>query len=114
MSNRVHVQRTRFTNLVLQKLPSGELCLEDDRESFGFRIYDDFDQAYCNTLNAKDLVCSDATFLKLIEESADDNMRDMISFALDHGIYIDDEWYDAEWVNKVLHPPETGTQLSDS
>ena len=108
--NRVTLQRTRFTNLHLEQLPDGANCLADipeKDETLGLRMYDDFSQTYCNNIESRELMLPDEDFLKFVYEAADDLATDMFDFAMDNGMYIDDNWYEAEWVNKVLATAET-------
>lgn len=105
--NIVTLQRTRFTNLhVVAQL--GSLLLSDEpkekNESFGFRLYDDEDAVYNNTLATSDLVYSDEDFIRLVSESLG-IASEMIDYVMEYGIRIDDTWYDAAWVRKAIDLP---------
>jgi hypothetical protein len=89
--NKPTVQRTVFTNH------------HNNSKSYGFRVYDDYGQTYCNILEESGLKKSDEEFLVLVSEMADDVADAMLDFAMDHGITIDDVFYDAEWVRSVLN-----------
>jgi hypothetical protein len=91
MSNRVTIQRTKFTNY------------DTDEKSFGYRLYDDYGQSYSNIMDERELKSSDEDFFNLVCDSADEVGDAMISHALEHGIYIDSNWYEAnqltDWRN---------------
>ena len=85
MSNRVTLQRTVFNNYGTEE------------KTFGFRLYDDFGQTYGNMMAEKDLELKDEAFFnKVCNENAGDNADVMIDWALEHGIYIDDNWYEGK------------------
>lgn len=92
MSNRVTIQRTTFT-----PYNGGEA-------SFGYRAYDDHGQTYDNTLSEEQMKLSDEEFFRYVVDYGDTLAQDMISFLLeyDNGLYIDDTWYDYDWVKKQL------------
>jgi hypothetical protein len=81
MSNKVTIQRTLFTNL-----PSGE-------KTFGYRMYDDHGQTYCNTLAGEDMNLTDEEFLAKIVDGFDNVANAMFDFALERGIFIGDNHY---------------------
>jgi len=62
-------------------------------KSFGYRIYDDYGQDYCNILDEKDLKLSDQDFLDKAKESFSEVANSIFDYALEHGIYVDDKWY---------------------
>jgi len=101
--NRITLLRTGFVDLEPDYSPFSKIELD----TFGWRIFDDFEQAYSNGLSAQDMQLSDADFLKKVHESSGDpQVCDMITWAINHGIYIGDQWYEAEWVQKVLPEEE--------
>jgi hypothetical protein len=82
MSNHVTIQATRFTNL-----PQGT-------ETLGFRIYDDYNAAYCNTLES--IPENDIELLELIlGDYASDDTTDILSYVEEHekGIEINGNYY---------------------
>jgi hypothetical protein len=92
----------------MSELPDHTPCLSDEpaekNESFGFQLYDDGDAVYNNTLTSSDLVCSDADFIGLASASSG-IASEMIDYAMEYGIRIDDTWYDAAWVRKAIGLP---------
>jgi hypothetical protein len=80
--NRPCIQRTVFKNY------------GSNDESYGYRIYDDHGQSYCNIMEEKDLKLSDPDFLRKAHETFDDVADSIFDFALERGIYIDDNWYE--------------------
>lgn len=97
MSNRVTLQRTVFQN-VRQDGTEAE-------KSFGYRMYDDYGQTYDNTLEAEQVQVSDEELLRYVRDNGNEMTDEMISFLRDsdgHGLYIDDNWHDWEWVKKAL------------
>lgn len=90
MSNRATLQRTEFKNL-----PQGDT-------TFGWRIYDDYGQTYSNILSKEDVEKSDEELLQQVSSFGDEVSSVIIDFALEHGIYIGNQWYDADWVQKTL------------
>lgn len=89
MSNKATIQRTTFIDH-----PSEE-------KSYGFRIYDDNGQSYCNTLKENIFSMSPQEFLDHIqlEIDADPVALSIFDFALERGIYIDEYWYKFDLTN---------------
>jgi hypothetical protein len=81
MSNRASIQRTVFVNH------------HDNSKSFGYRMYDDEGQTYCNTLEEADLDLPDPQFLEKAAENFDEVADTIFEFAIGNGIFIDEEWY---------------------
>jgi hypothetical protein len=92
MGNRVTLERTYFRNKNY-----GE-------EDSGFRIYDDYDQDYCNVLEPSAMLFESLEFLQYIITNGfvSDRAGVMLDFAMDHGMYIDDEWFEAEQVAECM------------
>lgn len=88
--NRVSLIRTKFTDL-----RSGD-------ENYGYRIYDDYAQEYSmfpdNTKPKED----DGEFLKDVSNGCPSGVTEMIDWAMEHGMYIDDVWYGAEEIQNLL------------
>lgn len=85
MSNRATLQRTIFVNH-----PSGD-------KTYGYRIYDDYEQTYCNILSEDDLDMniSPSAFLAKAKETFDNTSDSIFSGAIDHGgIYVDGDWFE--------------------
>ena len=84
--NRVHIEPTKFTNS------------RSNIETFGWRAFDDYAQAYDNTWNEKDMPKDDLEFLKrVLETSNDETLWEMLEFCEENaqGIHIGDsliEW----------------------
>ena len=81
MSNRATIQRTVFTDY------------NDHNQTFGYRMYDDEGQTYCNTMEAEDLNLNDEEFVKKASENFDDMASEIFAFALEKGILVDDNWH---------------------
>lgn len=79
--NRACLQRTVFVEY------------KNKEKSFGYRIYDDYSQDYCNTMTEDDLKLSDQEFLDKCKKSFSEVSDLLFESALEHGIYIDDDWY---------------------
>ena len=79
--NRPCIQRTIFVDA------------HNGDKSFGYRIYDDHGQDYCNTLDENDLKLPDQDFLHKAKENFSEVADSIFDYALEHGIYVDDEWY---------------------
>ena len=79
--NRPCIQRTVFENYGI-----GD-------KSFGFRFYDDHEQTYNNTMQEADLKLLDEDFLRRAQQHFDKVALDLFDFCLEHGLYVDDNWY---------------------
>lgn len=78
--NRATIRRTVFQNF-----PAGE-------KTYGFRIYDDYGQEYCNMLEKETMELPDKDFFEIVKSNAGDNS--IIDIAIENGgIFIDDDWY---------------------
>ena len=88
MSNRVSIVRTKFEKI------SGDI-------SYGFRIYDDYDNDYNNCMDDSIWTMSSLAFLKMLWKNSadylDETGMEMIDFTIENksGMYLDDEWL--EW-----------------
>jgi len=83
--NRVFIEPTKFTDL---------RCGE---ESFGWRAFDDFAQAYDNTWSKADMPDDDVAFLKrVLATSEDEALWAMLDFCSDfrRGIHVGDTFID--------------------
>ena len=93
MPNRVTLQATKFKNI------------PDGKTTQGFRMYDDYNQAYDNTWDA--IPEDDGDVLrKVAVESYDEATRAMLAYAKEEGIYINDSWYTAEQVLAMMRSAE--------
>lgn len=81
MSNRATIQRTVFVDF------------QTDEKSFGYRIYDDHGQSYCNVMEEADLKLGAEDFLRKAQDTFDETANSIFDSALDNGIYIDSDWY---------------------
>jgi hypothetical protein len=73
-------------------------------EEPGFRIYDDYDQDYNNTIEPTSMSLKPLEFLTYIIQNGfiSDRSGIMLDFAMDRGMYIDDEWFDAEKISECM------------
>jgi hypothetical protein len=94
MGNRVTLERTYFRS----KESLGE-------ESEGFRIYDDYDQDYNNTVEPVAMLYEPLIFLAYIIKNGhvSDRAGLMLDYAMDNGMYIDDDWFEAEQVSECIN-----------
>ena len=97
MASKLYIQPTEFRNVSF----SGS----SDYESFGFRIYDDFQSYYCNSQTRDDLNLSPAQYLAMVKqfllEADSDSTRDLLEAIKDYlsedgGLYIDGTFYTTE------------------
>ncbi len=91
--NRVFIEPTKFTNL-----RGGE-------ESFGWRAFDDYAQAYDNTWSKKDMPDDDIAFLKrVLETSNDEALWAMLDFCGDNerGVHVGDTFIDWPELSPLL------------
>lgn len=86
--NRVTLQPTVFINH-----PRGD-------KTYGYRMYDDYGQTYCNLWES--IPDDDLEIVRLALEDGDDIAQSMFGFILEHGygLYIGGEWYG--W-DKIKH-----------
>jgi len=94
--NRACIQRTVFVDH-----PKKE-------KTFGYRMYDDHGQTYCNTLTEDIMKMSHQAFLDAVQPGFDDVASAIYDHALEHGLYVDDSWYHFNLEGKdgpVLIPP---------
>lgn len=95
MSNSITLVGTTFSNT-----RGGEA-------THGFRMYDDYDAAYCNVMSEEEANTPNRTLLKLAaHDYSDDSINAMVDFALDHGMLINDTWYSSEEVADILATSE--------
>jgi len=95
MSNQVSLTRTKFVNLV------------DNTETFGYRIYDDYDCSYNNFYCQDDLhIKDDLLFLETILDSLDKTAAAIIDFVIEmgSGITIDGNYYEFNSLKEILLP----------
>jgi hypothetical protein len=90
MSNRVHIEPTRFENV-----RSGVV-------TYGFRAYDQYAQTYNNTWDSipdDDLEC-----LKLAVADADDTLSSMLDYCREEevGLFVGDTWFDWDEIKDIL------------
>ena len=88
MSNRATLVATTFTDI------TGEV-------SYGFRIYDNEDSAYCNTLES--LIRDDAEMLREVSGIDDDTVDGIIEFTcIVDGLQINGTRYSPDELKKIL------------
>ena len=85
MGNRVELVGTTFVNT------TGE-------QTFGFRMYDDYEATYCNLFDA--VIEDDLQLLREVILTDADSTSDMLEFAAANGCFINSTWYD---VDEILH-----------
>jgi hypothetical protein len=93
MSNRVVIQPTVFVNK-----PQND-------ETYGVRVYDDYDQSYVNTWES--IPEDDVEVLrKLVEENLDETIGAMLDFVIGNetGIYIGENWYIWDDIKQIMSP----------
>ena len=72
-------------------------------DSHGFRMYDDYDAEYCNLMSEEEANATDENLLRLAaNEYSDDSITQMIDFGLEHGMLINNTWYDGEEIAAML------------
>jgi hypothetical protein len=88
--NRITLQPTIFENH-----PQGD-------KTYGYRIYDNHGQTYCNTWES--IPDDDVEILSMIMEDGDDIAQDILSFMHEQGsgLYIGDEWYDWDEIKHLF------------
>lgn len=85
MSNRVELVGTTFVNV------TGE-------QTFGYRMYDDYESMYCNLFDA--VIEDDLELLRRVISDDAESTSAMLEFAAANGCYINGTWYD---VDEILH-----------
>lgn len=96
MSNRVELVGTTFV------AATGE-------QTFGFRMYDDYEATYCNLFDA--VIEDDLELLRAVILADASSTSDMLEFVSANGCYINGTWYD---VDEILHLFETDEVLDRS
>jgi hypothetical protein len=95
MSNRINIEPTKFINA------------RTGHETFGVRIYDDYNQSYDNCWES---VPDDdgEVFQLVLVNSADESISDMLDFikTMQQGVYIGGRWYDWAWVKHQMEEYE--------
>lgn len=91
MSNSITLVGTTFSNTA------------GGYDTYGFRMYDDHDAAYCNLMSEEQANTTNEELFKMAaNEFCDDSINAMVDFALDHGMIINDTWYSSEEVADML------------
>jgi len=91
MSDRVHIEPTKFVNA------------RDGEKTYGVRVYDDYAQTYDNTWD--NIPKDDMEILKKVsEESRDNVVCDLLESVVENksGIYIGQNWYEWKEIKKIL------------
>ncbi len=90
MSNKITIEPTKFENV-----RTGVI-------TYGYRAYDNYDQAYGNTFDS--IPDDDLDFLSQVNENADQNTSEMLCFVKENqcGLFIGSEWYDYEDIKETL------------
>lgn len=95
--NRVHIEPTKFINS------------RSGNETFGWRAFDDYSQAYDNTWSEKAVPKDDLEFLKrVLEVSDDETLWGMLDFCEENeqGIHVGNtfiEWQELSPLLKFVH-----------
>lgn len=89
MSNTLNIVATEFRNR------------HSEESTYGFRIYDDYGQTYCNLLTEEEFKSDDLDLFQIVLENLDDTSRSMIDGVkeLSEGVYINGSFYE----NKDLY-----------
>jgi len=71
--------------------------------TYGFRIYDDYDQSYDNTWDA--IPDDDMGVLKLVTKSQEQGVHDALNHCREHerGLFIGDKWYEYGEIKDILN-----------
>lgn len=91
--NRVHIEPTKFVNV------------RSNRETFGWRAFDDYAQAYDNTWSKDEMVEDDLEFLRrVIETSSDEALWAMLEFCEENkqGVFVGDSFIKWENFSPIL------------
>ena len=101
MSNRATIQRTVFQNY------------GDIQETYGYRAYDDYGQAYGNCFEKADLDASDEDFIRQVNAQSDETVGAILCHCLEfeQGIYIDGDWKEFDWLKKTLATEEETSNI---
>jgi len=93
MSNSAYIVRTKFTDMKGQ-------------ETFGYRIFDDYESDYYNGLDKEDIASEGLDFLELIiGQGSFGGIFPSITghlYEMQRGIYIDDDWFDYETIAPIF------------
>ena len=93
MSNRIHLTRTKFTNLT------------GGNETFGYRLYDDYATVYENIFDSESDLAVDVNeenFWKVLDNH--DEFADVDAFGT--GMFFDGDWYDGEEIKEIANEVE--------
>lgn len=90
MSNQVTIEPTRFVDE------------RTGRETLGFRVYDDYEQTYCNNMSS--IPGDDLEFFRMALENIDNALDLMLDYMCmnEKGITIGNEFYDFEEVKSII------------
>jgi uncharacterized protein YbaR (Trm112 family) len=90
MSNQITIEATKFVNV------------KGDGETLGFRMYDDYGQTYCNTLES--IPDDDLDLLRLVLDNTDDISAAMFEHIKDNesDICINGEYYGWKTIKPIL------------
>lgn len=89
----ITIQRTRF-----EDLQKGEFI----GTNYGFRIYDDNKQTYCNTLSQADMMIPESSFLKLVLASFPEIVNSFFVMVRECPIEIDGKVFGFEEIKEIL------------
>jgi hypothetical protein len=74
-------------------------------KSYGFRMYDDYAQTYCNSMEGNTLKIPPLELLDLIISEYSDEIIDDIIMSIwetNSGMYINDDWYEYKDLKETL------------
>jgi len=83
--NRIYIEPTKFTDM------------RSGAESFGWRAFDDYSQAYDSSWSEADMPPNDVAFLKrVLKTSEEETFWAMLDFCSDfkHGVHVGDTFID--------------------
>ena len=99
MSNIVCIQRTKFINLDNKG--------NSTSESYGFRMYDNYEFSYNNDFTLSEILLDDLALFKFIRENCieDQRIADILYFLYENeiGLFIDDSFYEFSEIKNILN-----------
>lgn len=97
MSNLVTIVATKFINLDEED--------NSDGVTFGFRVFDDFEMSYCNSMSEEEARQNDFDLLRsIVARCADRPLQGMFDFMATNkrGIEINGSYYEWEEIEEIL------------
>jgi hypothetical protein len=90
MGNRITVVATEF------KTKAGD--------TYGYRMYDDYGQTYCNLFDESIMSMPDLEILGQVVDNLDDVSKAMVDHCneMQQGIMVNDNWYDYDEIKDII------------